>query len=156
VYNPDYRQDLIMRDQILALASNVSPPLQIVPVEIREPKVADGQLSDADVFFGYYYLNLSFKEIAGESTRPFIGATVADAMKFAIAAIANDDKKLGRLAAEKILVRNLLEHIALSDIEILTPDTAVTIINYEVARRTGVTISDAARTGNTIILNESK
>lgn len=154
IYSPAYPQDVYMKDQILALASTTKPRLDVVPIEVSSPSLTPDQLTSVDVFFGYYYLDLHFSEFAEKSPKPFIGATLIDARKRAVITIANDDKKLGGIAADRIFFRNLLRGVALSDLDIESPDTAIVAINQNVARRYGITVSQAAITRAQIIFDE--
>jgi hypothetical protein len=136
IYNPDFLQDVAVRDQVLALAPTMSPPMAIVPIGVREPKLSDEQLASADLFFGWDYLNREFPQFADRYDKPFVGLTVSDGMRSAIAAVGNvDDKHLGAVAAEKILVPNLLTGVPLHAIPIQSPEAPLFTFNKAVADR---------------------
>jgi len=152
LWNPEYEQDVVMRDQVAGQASQTQPPLNIEFIEIRSPSLSQQDLARADVFFGWYYLNTTFHVAAANIPKPLIGATVADAQRGAIACISNDDRALGAVTAD-VLYQNLSGGVALPDLSISSPNLATIAINLGVARRFGLTISDRARQKATILFD---
>lgn len=61
--------------------------------------------------------------------------------KGALAQMADDDKDIGRIAAERIIVRNLRDGLALPDMPVERTSKVTFSVSKSVARNHGITIS---------------
>jgi len=144
IYNPKYHQDVIFKDKLLELASKMSPPFPIVPIEVDHPELTAAQQSLADIFFGKYYVASHLKQFTSRSSKPIVGFNTRTINEDEILVFGCDDVELGRMAAQQIVLPNLLQHVALSDLPILVPSSPSIGVNLKAARRFGITVSKSA------------
>ncbi len=144
IYNQKYQQDIIFKDQVLELASKMSPPFVVVPIEVDHPELSAAQQKMADVFFGKYYVASHLQEFTSTSSKPIVGFNTRNINDDEILVFGCDDVELGKMAARQIVLPNLIQHTALSDLPILVPTSPAIGVNLKAARRFGMTVSTNA------------
>jgi ABC-type uncharacterized transport system substrate-binding protein len=140
LYSTKFAQDRYFLDKIIAFLKISEEHLDLVPIEINEPKLTAEQEGMADVFFGRQFLSSHFAEIAASTKKPFAGADLLNLHKDAVITMAADPAEIGKLAAEKIIYPFLTGSAVLSDIPIQIPRDFVIGVNLQAARRYGISI----------------
>lgn len=144
IYNSNYHQDVIFRDKILGLASKMEPPVHVVPIEVNRPQLTEEQQNSADIFIGKYYVSSNLQEFISTSTKPLVGFNTRNINEDEIVVFGSDDVELGKIAAKQIVLPNLVQRTALSDLPILVPTKPAIGVNLKAARKYGVTVSKQA------------
>jgi putative ABC transport system substrate-binding protein len=143
VFNPSYKQDIYLRDNVLAAAQRIHPVMTVVPIEVSNPTITLEQQQMADVFFGRYYVAANLESFVRTSNKPFVAGDISNITKGAIACIAPSSEELGREAARDVLVANLLHGVPLWKMKILGPTQPQTAVNMSAAKRYGIQISES-------------
>jgi len=144
VFNPNYPQDVAFRDQVLATAPNLIPPMQVVSIKVTEPRLTNEQQQQADIFFGRFFLMANLQQFLSSSSKPLVAGDISNLHKGALATINTDSKELARLAVYRIIIPNLLKGQSLCDLPVVYPDKVITGVNLRSARQYGISISDKA------------
>jgi ABC-type uncharacterized transport system substrate-binding protein len=141
VYNPNFHQDIYLKDQVLQLAPRLRPPMIVVPIEVAVPTLTEQQQTQADIFFGRYYVAANLGEFVANSRKPFVAGDISNVTKGAIACIAASSRELGEMAATNVVYPNLINGKALSEIPVSGPVNPVTAVNMRAARKYGLSIA---------------
>lgn len=140
LHNPSYPQDMHLLSEINSLKHKVKPPMSVVPIVLEKPAVTADHEEMADIFFGRYFVSTNLQALINSSNKPFVGASLYNIGKGSIAAIGSLERDLGRIAAERIIYRNLNDHVALAEIPIQWCDKPVISLDLKSARKFGVSI----------------
>ncbi len=142
VYNSALAQDRIALEKTRAAVRMMTPSPMLIEIETRQPALTPQQLGSADVFFGWSYLTQNFGQFARDAHKPFVGVSLEDVLRFAVAAVSADESEIGRRAASEILVKNLIEGVPLRDMDILQVEENLRIWNVARARRFDYSLPD--------------
>lgn len=140
VLNDDYNQDSILLDEFKQLAQVTKTKNQLIEIRKRKPPLSKEDEDMADVFFGRYFVSTQIEKFTTESRKPFVGASVVNVYKGAVMAIGSNDQKLGKTAADEIVLPSLVHGVALHDIPILTVSDPVIAVNLKAARDCGISL----------------
>jgi ABC-type uncharacterized transport system substrate-binding protein len=134
VYDPELTQDKSVMLQVEELARGVWPRLNVKMIPTRKKELTPDQVADVDVLFGWYHLHVNLASIARSTPdTPIISRWAPHAMQTAVAAIGANDREIGSLAADRIVVPHILQGVPLQEIRILRPNSIVTVLNLDIA-----------------------
>jgi ABC-type uncharacterized transport system substrate-binding protein len=110
IYHPDYNSDVVVKDKLARELTNLKG-IEVVFIVVNEPHLTPDQEQLADIFFGHYYVQWNLKFFLAGARKPFRGGTNPDNLKRgSMMVIGNDDdKNIGKIVANKILLPNLLQ-----------------------------------------------
>lgn len=145
IWSSAYSQDQVVKDEIERLcAAGAFDPEQFVLIHTKRTQLTARQERSADVFFGHFHLNANFAEFARSTSKPLVGVNTGDVRRDAVASTGHDDRELGSAAAKQILIRHLMRGVALSDMDIICPDTARFAVNLPALKARRISISPTA------------
>jgi ABC-type uncharacterized transport system substrate-binding protein len=152
LYNTNYSQDECLKDQILRIAEAMNPPFPVQGFSVVSTKLSSEVLTNADIFFGRFYVMNNLVEFVANNEKPFVAADKSNLYKGALATLSSDAQEQGLIAADQILAPAILKGVSLSTLPIFNPVTQYIGINLESARRYGVTVSqEAIDNANTVV-----
>jgi ABC-type uncharacterized transport system substrate-binding protein len=148
VYNRAFPQDLIVRDKFKEAVSSLPgypdnfPMFDTFEVELIR------DVADVNILVGWSYLNSKMDTYLTQGF-PVAGISIAECRYGAVASTGNDDVKLGKLAAEKVLFQSLVKGSALKEIPLIeTADDHIAprlfAVNLSAAYRHGLTVLERA------------
>lgn len=143
ILSEEYDQDLILCDELVALARRSGVSDRLVSIKVAAPPLTKEQQEMADVFFGRYLVSTQIEKFVNGSRKPFVGASIMNVYQGAVLAIGSDDRHLGRLAVEKIIIPSLMEGRALCALPIVQTTSPIIGVNLKAARDLGVSIPKA-------------
>ena len=130
-----------MYNRLVKVAANLKTTIAFVST--NTVKLTPREIASADIFFGRYFLLTRLKEFVNSNEKPIIGNDLLFVKQGALACLATPPKELGSLAAEKILFRNLVQHVSLSDIPIYFHRNPRISFNLKAARKYNITIAQS-------------
>jgi len=140
IYSDDFPQDAALLTDYNGLAARFSPPPAVVPLHVDKPPLTAEQASVGDVFFGRYLLSTNMEAFTRATPKPFVGQSLNTLYNGGVVSYGVDDINIGELAAESIIVKNLVDNVSLSEMDVLTEFRNVIGVNLSAARRAGITI----------------
>lgn len=155
VYHPAYNQDVVVKNMLAEKIADMDG-VEIVFIEVYEPRLTAEQEQQADIFFGHYYVSKEQNSFLLEAHKPFIGGTNPDNLKRGSMMIIgnDDDKNLGRTATRNILLPNLLEGVPLCEIPVQRYEKTRVGLNLPVFRRYDIAVPSELRKSAGIIIGE--
>ncbi|HEV7682639.1 MAG TPA: ABC transporter substrate binding protein [Pyrinomonadaceae bacterium] len=155
VYNLQYNSDVVVRDMLLQESARLG--VELVFIEVKEPRLNVWQQSMADIFLGHYYVTRNLSSFRASTSKPFIGGTNPDNLhNGSMMIIGNDDdRNIGAVAAKNVLLPNLLDNIQLHDIPVQRYTKTKIGINLAVFRQHDIAVPEALRKRADIVIDEA-
>ncbi len=154
LYSPEFKVDLLMRDKLLAAASTARPPVPVIPIAVTTPELNDEDKGKADIFAGWYFLHNELGNFLRlNSDVPFLAGGLRDVRHGGLAGIVTETGHLGRLGAEGIVGRHLLDGVALRDINVLFPHSSLEVFNRSAFRKHGISMPPDDVIKNAMVIN---
>jgi len=143
VYKETTPGDVFIKDKVMQAASDKQPHVQFVPLAIQGMgnNMNMEQLEQADIFFGWNYLDLHFADLILGNKKPFIAGT-ENLIPVAAITMWADNYRIGEIAAEDILFQHLVMGIKLSDLPIAEPRLMRLAVNKRVAKQLQFEVPD--------------
>ncbi|NTW32874.1 MAG: hypothetical protein HGB12_09650 [Bacteroidetes bacterium] len=145
IYHESVPQDLALKDEFIRYVSELPGYPDKFPVINIAEKEPDMELKGKiDIFIGWAYLNDKMAKYL-DMGLPLAGNNIEQCRVGAVASTGNDDVKVGRLAAEKILYKHLVQGISLKNLPLIQPGkddktARLFAVNLTTARKYGLSV----------------